>query len=390
MTTEESYLNDCLLQLKKLKAQADRAIVQTKDEDFFKSLDPEANSIAIIIKHLAGNMRSRWSDFITTDGEKSTRNRDAEFEMESEDSRERILALWEDGWSKVFLAISALLPVDLGRTITIRGEPHTVLEAINRQLTHYAGHTGQIVFLAKHFAGSNWKTLSIPRGQSKDFDVSKDGNEYKRPQRTQWGHHQRYDAQMNAMESIQTTGHKVSSRITIPRWLAIALGLLAWLVGFPLGHGALPWALASITTRFGWMGGHPALWNLAGFIPVAVGTVLFIWTFLTELRQVNRLPKKVPLALTPPFLVMRGPYRFTRNPMYIAEFALWLGWTILYGSGAVLIGFVVLWGLMVFVVVPREERTLSAHFSETYLHYKGEVPRWLGTTRLLRHEFINH
>jgi protein-S-isoprenylcysteine O-methyltransferase Ste14 len=138
------------------------------------------------------------------------------------------------------------------------------------------------------------------------------------------------------------------------------------------------------------MGGHPNFWNLVGFTPVAVGTVLVIWTFLTELRQLDRLPEKVPLAFTPPYLVMRGPYRFTRNPMYIAELALWLGWTILYGSGAVLIGLALLWGLMVLAVVPREERTLGALFGETYRQYKGEVPRWLGTTQLLRHAFIDH
>lgn len=187
---------------------------------------------------------------------------------------------------------------------------------------------------------------------------------------------------MNAMNSTQTTDRKASSRITIPRWLAIILGLLVWLVGIPLGHGLIPWALASLTTRFGWMGEHPTFWNLLGLIPVVVGTVLLIWTLLTGLWQVDRVPKRVKLELTPAYLMMRGPYRFTRNPMYVAEFALWLGWTILYGSGAVFIGLVTLWGLMVFVAVPREERALDAQFSETYLQYKGAVPRWLGITRL--------
>jgi hypothetical protein len=182
MTTEEAYIGDCILQLRKLKSQADRAIAQTKDEHFFMGLDSESNSIAVIIKHLAGNMISRWSDFLTTDGEKSSRNRDAEFEIGLEDSRKAVLANWEDGWNKVVSAISELKPGDLGRQVSIRGEQHSVLEAINRQLTHYSGHIGQIVLLAKHFAGSEWETLSIPRGKSRDFDVSKDGNKYKTPE----------------------------------------------------------------------------------------------------------------------------------------------------------------------------------------------------------------
>jgi hypothetical protein len=173
--TEQGYLKDCLLQLQKLKSQADRAIAQVKDEHLFSKLDPEANSIAIIIKHLVGNMRSRWTDFLTSDGEKPDRDRDAEFESRAEDTRKRILASWEDGWSRTFAAIEGLKPEDLARTVTIRGEPHSVLEAINRQMTHYAEHIGQIVLLAKHYAGSDWRTLSIPRGKSKTFDVSKSG-----------------------------------------------------------------------------------------------------------------------------------------------------------------------------------------------------------------------
>lgn len=171
-------MDDCLLQLKKLKKQAERAIIQIKDEHLFATLDPDSNSIAVIVKHLAGNMRSRWTDFLTSDGEKPNRNRDSEFELSPGDTREKILAAWEDGWTRAFAAISSLGPGDLDRTIKIRGEVHTVLEAINRQLTHYASHVGQIVLLAKHHAGSNWQTLSIPRGKSKDFEVSKTGNRY--------------------------------------------------------------------------------------------------------------------------------------------------------------------------------------------------------------------
>ncbi len=173
------YLTDVLLELRKLKTQADRAMAQVSEADLFAVLDPEANSIALIVKHMVGNMRSRWTDFLTSDGEKPFRERDREFEREPGDTRDSILAAWEDGWRLVFDTIGALRPEDLGRTVTIRGEPHLVLEAINRQLTHYAGHVGQIVLLARHAAGPAWKTLSIPRGQSKQFDVSKRGNAYK-------------------------------------------------------------------------------------------------------------------------------------------------------------------------------------------------------------------
>jgi hypothetical protein len=176
---ERQYLDDCLLQLRKLKGQAEKAMAQIPDDRLFAVLDPEANSIAIIMKHMAGNMRSRWTDFLTSDGEKPDRNRDTEFELDAADTKERIRELWEDGWNRVFAAISPLTPDDLSRTVRIRGEVHTVLEAINRQTTHYAAHVGQIVLLAKHYAGADWRSLSIPRGKSKEFDVSKAGGAYK-------------------------------------------------------------------------------------------------------------------------------------------------------------------------------------------------------------------
>jgi hypothetical protein len=175
---EQPYLRDAVLQLKKLKTQADAALAQTTDEHLFATLDPESNSIAIIMKHVAGNMRSRWTDFLTSDGEKPDRERDTEFELSTADTRERIFALWEDGWARTLGAVSSLTPPDLSKTVAVRGEPHTVIEAINRQTTHYAAHVGQIVLLAKHYAGSTWKTLSIPRGKSKEFDVSKSGAQY--------------------------------------------------------------------------------------------------------------------------------------------------------------------------------------------------------------------
>jgi hypothetical protein len=175
---EQQYLEDAVMQLKKLKAQADKALAQTTDEHLFATLDPDANSIAIIMKHVAGNMRSRWTDFLTTDGEKPDRERDTEFELDTADTRERVFALWEDGWARALGAVASLTAADLSKTVTVRGEPHSVVEAINRQTTHYAAHVGQIVLLAKHYAGPQWQTLSIPRGKSKEFDVSKRGAPY--------------------------------------------------------------------------------------------------------------------------------------------------------------------------------------------------------------------
>jgi hypothetical protein len=175
----QHYLDDALGEFRKLKSFADKAVAQVSDEDWFRQLDPESNSIAIVMKHILGNMRSRWTDFLTTDGEKPDRDRDTEFELGGADTKERLLERWESGWRLLFEAISPLTAQDLQRTVTIRGEPHTVLQAINRQLTHYAGHVGQIVYLAKHFAGERWKTLSIPRGKSRQFDVTKEGKPYR-------------------------------------------------------------------------------------------------------------------------------------------------------------------------------------------------------------------
>jgi len=173
------YLDDAIRELRKYKAFAERAAAQVEDEAWFRTRDPEGNSIALVMKHMTGNMRSRWTDFLTTDGEKPDRNRDSEFETEDSDTAASIRERWEDGWARVFAALEALEPDDLGRTVTIRGERHTVLQAINRQLTHYASHVGQIVFLAKHLAGERWQTLSIPRGKSREFDVTKTGTPYR-------------------------------------------------------------------------------------------------------------------------------------------------------------------------------------------------------------------
>ena len=175
---EQQYLDDTVRQLRKLKGQADKALAQIRPEDLFATLDPEANSIAVIMKHMAGNMRSRWTDFLTSDGEKPDRHRDTEFEVGEADTREQILSVWEDGWSRVLGALTSLAPADLEKTVRVRGEAHSVIEAINRQVSHYAAHVGQIVLLAKHFAGPQWQSLSIPKGKSRDFDVAKDGGTY--------------------------------------------------------------------------------------------------------------------------------------------------------------------------------------------------------------------
>ena len=165
---KQHLLDDYLFQLRKLKAQADKAMAQVDEGQFFALIDADANSIALIVKHVAGNMRSRWTDFLTTDGEKPDRHRDLEFERDAADTREALLGRWEGGWDLLFTAMASLKPDDLGRTVTIRGEPHTVVQAINRQLSHYSAHVGQIVLLSKHFAGPKWETLSIPKKTKKN------------------------------------------------------------------------------------------------------------------------------------------------------------------------------------------------------------------------------
>ena len=171
MTTDPAahYLDEAHRQMRGHKRLAEGAMAQLKDEELFVTLDPESNSIAVIVKHMAGNMRSRFTDFLTTDGEKPDRYRDQEFELSPATTRGDLTKWWEQGWARVFDAIESLKPEDLMLRVTIRGEPHTVLQAINRQVAHYAYHTGQIVFLAKHIRSGKWKTLSIPRGKSEEF-----------------------------------------------------------------------------------------------------------------------------------------------------------------------------------------------------------------------------
>ena len=169
MEIAEHYLEEARRQLRGHKRMGEGAMAQLKDQEFFLTLDPESNSVAILVKHLAGNMRSRFTDFLTTDGEKPNRFRDQEFELTSATTRDDVMKWWEEGWLRVFTAVEGLKPEDVMRTVTIRGESHTVLQAVNRQIAHYAQHIGQIVFLAKHLRSGEWKTLSIPRGKSEDY-----------------------------------------------------------------------------------------------------------------------------------------------------------------------------------------------------------------------------
>ena len=164
-----NYHADALRSFRNYKKLAERAIEQIDDEDFFALIDPEANSVALIVKHIAGNLNSRWRDFLTSDGEKPDRNRDTEFELIG-DSRDTLMRFWETGWQTLLENVEPLTADDFSRIVTIRGEPHTVVEAINRQLTHYAYHVGQIVLLAKHFQSSEWKTLSVPKNRSAEFN----------------------------------------------------------------------------------------------------------------------------------------------------------------------------------------------------------------------------
>jgi hypothetical protein len=173
-TFAQIYLHDIRQRFERLKSMADRAIAQVDDQDLYVALDPTANRIALLIKHLAGNMRARWRDPFVSDGEQG-RRRDSEFELEEGDTRTAILARWEEGWSCLFETLASLTVEDLERTIRIRSRSYSTMQVLNRQLAHYAGHVGQIVLLAKHFCsrGSrDWSSLSIPRGQSASFNLN--------------------------------------------------------------------------------------------------------------------------------------------------------------------------------------------------------------------------
>ena len=169
----QNYHEDAVKALKAYKKLADKAIAQVNDDELFVTLDEESNSVAVVMKHMAGNMFSRWTDFLTSDGEKPDRNRDMEFVIESNTTKADVLDYWERGWACVFAAVEPLTPEDFEKTVLIRGEPHTIVQAINRQLMHYSYHIGQIVYLAKHFRSAEWSSLSIPRNKSAEFNASK-------------------------------------------------------------------------------------------------------------------------------------------------------------------------------------------------------------------------
>ena len=163
-----SYVKDANDLFRYYKRLGEGAIAQCQDDQICAAMDAQSNSIATIVKHMAGNMRSRWTDFLSTDGEKADRHRDTEFETPPQ-TRNELLAMWENGWKCLFDALEPLTDADLTRTVTIRMEPHSVMQAINRQIAHYSYHLGQIVYVAKHFAGDKWQTLSVPLGKSKQF-----------------------------------------------------------------------------------------------------------------------------------------------------------------------------------------------------------------------------
>jgi hypothetical protein len=170
MSAPRGTVAGAIREFEKLKKLADGALAQMDERAFFDSPGPETNCAALIVKHMAGNMRSRWTDFLTSDGEKPDRDRDTEFERFEGDTRAGLMRRWEEGWECLLSALRGLSDADLDRTVPIRGEPHTVLQAILRQLTHYPYHVGQIVLLARHYRGEAWKTLSVPRGKSREFN----------------------------------------------------------------------------------------------------------------------------------------------------------------------------------------------------------------------------
>src|SRR5215470_18781661 len=166
----DSYVKDSISLFQHYKKLGENAIAQCPDPGLFATIDEENNSIAITVKHMTGNMRSRWTDFLTSDGEKPNRNRDSEFE-EAPKTRADLLDLWDAGWKIVFAALEPLDDAAMTKTVAIRGEEHSVMQAINRQIAHYSYHIGQIVMLAKHFAGANWKALTIPKKKSGEFNA---------------------------------------------------------------------------------------------------------------------------------------------------------------------------------------------------------------------------
>ena len=172
---------------------------------------------------------------------------------------------------------------------------------------------------------------------------------------------------------------------SIPRWLAIALSPIVWLVALPAVHAGIPWVLSHLGPRYGWTDGSPSSWNLLGYVPLTAGVILLVWIMLFELSQKQNLPERVPIDWSPAFLMTGGPYALSRNPMYVGELSLWLGLAILYGSPVVLAGFAV-WVAVMRRLVTREELGLEAEYGDIYRRYKTHVPRWIGLPRRARTE----
>lgn len=170
---ETAYLDEVRRSFRGYKRLADGGLAQLSDQEFFQLPDPESNCAAQLVKHMAGNLRSRWLDFLTTDGEKPDRNRDQEFVLTEADTRADLMRLWEESFKIVFDTVASLKPEDFVKTVTIRGEPHTILQAINRSLMHTAYHVGQILYVGKHLRGAAWTVLSIPKGKSAEFNAMK-------------------------------------------------------------------------------------------------------------------------------------------------------------------------------------------------------------------------
>jgi len=172
-TVAVAYLDEVRRNFRGYKRLAEATFAQLQEDEFFYSPDSESNSVAVIMKHISGNLRSRWTDFLTTDGEKPDRNRDQEFEMDKSATRDQLMQRWEAGWSTLFETLAALQAADLTRAVYIRGEAHSVVQAINRALAHYAYHVGQIVYLGKHIRQGAWKSLSIPKGRTAEYNALK-------------------------------------------------------------------------------------------------------------------------------------------------------------------------------------------------------------------------
>lgn len=183
-TIATAYLDEAFRGFRGYRRMAEGALNQLSDEDFFYLPDPESNSLALLVKHLAGNLRSRWTDFLATDGEKPDRNRDQEFILDVADTRDALMRRWDESFNRVLDTINGLKPEDLTRTVYVRQEPHTVMQAINRSLMHTAYHVGQILYLGKHRRGAGWKTLSVPKGKSAEFNALRpEDRKYKNPEK---------------------------------------------------------------------------------------------------------------------------------------------------------------------------------------------------------------